>query len=64
VGPTPSPKVKRAAWSLLEFVRRSIAADMRAEPAHLMAPCRARLHDELLQFLDTYDQDAKYRSKK
>lgn len=58
----PSPKVKRAAWTMFEFVRRDIAAGMASALYSLSRP--AKLHDELRQFLDVYDPDDKYKPKK
>lgn len=60
--PAPSPKVKRAAWTLFAFVRRDIAAGMSTSIYSAVRP--AKLHDELRMFLDVLDPDGKYEPKK
>lgn len=52
----PSPKVKRAAWDLLAYVKASIVSGM-YDLVFL-------LHDELKHFLDVFDPEAKYQPKR
>jgi hypothetical protein len=63
----PTPSVKRAAWTLLAYVRREIKrgmGDYYSSVKYFNASRPAALHDELKHFLAVYDPDAKYQGRR
>lgn len=57
----PSPKIIRAAWTLLKYVREEMKRGMDSDDFSATRP--AELHDELVFFLAVYDPKEKRRGR-
>jgi hypothetical protein len=58
----PSPKVLRGAWALLKYVRGEIKRGMDSDEV-FSAERPAKIHDELVFFLEVYDHEEKYHGR-